>query len=87
MDWHPTLNSYLMLSAVLFAIGTVNHRFPSWPAAMCEGIRRSPSGYSVTAPSIAIRPMRPGETYKEPTSVNQSAPSAPVTIASGFVPG
>src|SRR6187397_1955398 len=22
MDWHPTLNSYLMLSAVLFAIGT-----------------------------------------------------------------
>ena len=22
MDWQPTLNSYLMLSAVLFAIGT-----------------------------------------------------------------
>ena len=38
-----------------------------------------PAGKSVKAPAVVMRPMRPA-----PNSVNQSAPSGPVVMPSGW---
>src|SRR5437660_704500 len=62
----------------LFVLSSVNQRFPSAPVAIPAGLLIGVAiGYSVTAPAIVIRPMRPAP------STNHIAPSGPAVMAVG----
>src|SRR5437762_2990517 len=61
---------------------SVNHRFPSGPAAMPEGkLEGVGTGYSVTTPPVVIRPM-----LLPANSVNHRLPSGPAVMSTGPPP-
>src|ERR1700694_6244642 len=76
----PNIAPAGLIFPILFAVPSVNHRFPSGPGV----IQNAPLlgvviPNSVTVPAGVIRPIAPPAWY----SVNQRFPSGPVTIDSG----
>ncbi len=85
--WRPSprRNSVMRPCGVIRPIAgrapsSVNHRFPSAPAAIVKGTlpRASPRRYSVILPWRPTRPIAQWPSTMQLTSSNHTAPSGPV---------
>src|SRR5689334_3835100 len=68
------------IALVVFPL-SVNHMLPSGPGAIASGTASpgSPALYSVTTPSVVMRPIAGGG----PSSTNHTAPSVPSAMFEG----